>query len=486
MASRESLSIFSYNVTRRYPFKWFTSVTVVGAVIFLVLFSFLNFVSTGFNLVVQYSANPNATVAGDVWLERWPSYLSHKVQPTCQTADIPVNTQFFTNQKALKYTLTAVWQKNNTSLNILPSLTYYNNRLDECTITSIEINLEAMDRAANQFAYSEWGEVITSYMTCSISTANGTTMFNLTQEYDYVPATLPFSELYVFLGTNFLERNPITKASLWWGESLLSTYWGILSGAMQIIREDQTGDEQPGIRKGTIALSRDYTTTSDIASLDFFQIDFRFIVDWGWGNFSVIAPGDYDYSPTTDHGGISKLARRVAYPDIWEWADRLGKSAYSTILVDLGQSVVPNILTNATALQYYTQLFPDPPFIANAKPGPAIQDYDTLRDATGPLGITPSVISTEYLCQIPQRKSAGNLFVSILVGDLVLLQAIWQLFKLGTAAVLLRKIPRAQYCEGCASAREWGEGAELTTLKPPSKQGLRSRQRSVSEQSLIT
>ena len=90
MASRQHLSLFSYSIVRPYPFKWFTPVTGVVFVLLTVLFSFLNFVSTGFNLVTQNSPNPNATVAKDVWLRHWPSYISHNVQPTCQAVNLPV------------------------------------------------------------------------------------------------------------------------------------------------------------------------------------------------------------------------------------------------------------------------------------------------------------------------------------------------------------------------------------------------------------
>ncbi len=41
-------SMFSYNISRPYPFRWFTPVVFVGGAIALVLFSLLNLVSTGY------------------------------------------------------------------------------------------------------------------------------------------------------------------------------------------------------------------------------------------------------------------------------------------------------------------------------------------------------------------------------------------------------------------------------------------------------
>lgn len=66
LPSKMYSSAFSYNLTRPYPFRWFTPVVIVGFVVFTVVFSFLNFVSTGYTLVVEQSSNPNATVDGGV------------------------------------------------------------------------------------------------------------------------------------------------------------------------------------------------------------------------------------------------------------------------------------------------------------------------------------------------------------------------------------------------------------------------------------
>ena len=71
------------------------------------------------------------------------------------------------------------------------------------------------------------GKVIDSekaFITCSIQGDEGVVYFNLTTEYDYVPSTAQFptgnysTQVGLF---NFITRNATTKASLWWGESLL-------------------------------------------------------------------------------------------------------------------------------------------------------------------------------------------------------------------------------------------------------------------------
>ncbi|KAL8717997.1 MAG: hypothetical protein Q9225_004819 [Loekoesia sp. 1 TL-2023] len=135
-------------------------------------------------------------------------------------------------------------------------------------------------------------------------------------------------------------------------------------------------------------------------------------------------------------------------PDIWTQVDACGKSIYSTVLADLGQSSGPNILSNGDLLQQYTQNFTSKT-AANAKPGPATQSYDNLKAQTGPLVIEPSSIYQQFICQVPVRKSTGALIIAVLVADLVFLQALWKAFILCTTH-FVGKQDKAMYCEGCS------------------------------------
>ena len=146
---------------------------------------------------------------------------------------------------------------------------------------------------------------------------------------------------------------------------------------------------------------------------------------------------------------------------------------------------IPNILTNATALQIYTKSFNcTASDRQSAIEGPAILPYDDLKDMTGPLRTGPSYISTEYLCQVPQRKSTGNLIVSVMVADLVLLQALWQLYKLAVDFFCVRKKPEAQYCQGCIDNMKEDEDVEVDD-KSAAKVQSKTSGTSVSEQSLL-
>lgn len=439
-------SFFSYPISRPFPFRWFTPVAIVGGIIFIVLFTFLNFAANIYELVVQNSLDPNATISGGSWLQHWPSYLTTKVRPTCQPANLPVDSQFFTNQTALTYTLAGIWEQHETGGGraISPSLSYYNNVLQNCSVTSVEVDLTSLDRSAQQFAFSEWGAVLRSSITCRILGPAGMVLFNLTQKYDYIPDTTPFGDIYRFLGTGFLSRNQTSRASLWWGESLMSVYWGAVTERMYQERVNKTNNGEAGIRKGTVSFTRN-ESSSDIQDAHFFDTDHRFFVDRDGGAYDAICCPDLP-SPLS----AASLAAANIYPNIWTSIDTLVKAAYSTILTDLGQTTgAPNILTDAALLTHFFR--PNSTIIeqANFRPGPANDSFEVLGATTGPLGTTPSVISTSYLCQVPRLKSVGNLIVAILIADLVLLQTVWQLYKFMAEAHLAKHQTALNHCEGC-------------------------------------
>ncbi|PVH98526.1 hypothetical protein DM02DRAFT_467293, partial [Periconia macrospinosa] len=252
------------------------------------------------------------------------------------------------------------------------------------------VEFQALDQGGNQISYSEWNAVVRTYATCQILNALGTVFFNVTQTYDYVPPTMSFSWVNNgFLGTEFLSRDKQAKGSLWWGESLMSNYWAYSTRLMQDIRVNMTTAGRLGIRKGFIYFTPTGPPT-DVVNLDFLNPDYRFIVDMGGGNFDVIAPGSALKNAT-----IGQLEQKKIYPNIWIPVDTLAKSAYSTVLADLGQTNKPNILTNTTALEYFTANFTAmKKHMANAEPGPERDPFDAQqRSTTGPLRVLPSVIS---------------------------------------------------------------------------------------------
>jgi len=159
--------------------------------VLFVVFSVINFASSGYNSTVEYSANPNKTTSTAFFGDWFPS-LSHDVRPSCQPASVPIPSLLYTNNTALQYTLTGV--QDHTGKN-LPSLIYYNNPLEDCNIASVELQLQsAPGRTATQYYASRWGIVSTAHVSCRVPTPNmGYVTIDLLVQYEPVPDTVFFN-----------------------------------------------------------------------------------------------------------------------------------------------------------------------------------------------------------------------------------------------------------------------------------------------------
>jgi hypothetical protein len=453
MAHRSQIhqSYFSYNLTRPYPFRWFTPVAICLLVIATILFSVVNIASSGYTLVVLSTHDPNTTLDQNTWLKHWPSFVTSKIRPTCQPFTIPVQTQVFTNNTALTYTLTDIWQDNpDGSRNASSSLLYQNNLIENCSVQTIDMVFESEGRSAIQLSFSEWGLTVSLYATCSImNTSHGPTRFNLTMAFDYVPDTAQYgaqNQTNDYLDRAFLSRKTM-QASLFWGKSLLSMTWAVACRRLQDIGRTNTSEM---VTKGTLNYRPRLGVTAGITDLSFFELDYQFIkIRPGSGNEFVLPP----HGSPADIGGLDA---EEAFPNIWTIADTLAKAAYSTVLTDLGQTGAPhNLLVHSDQVQHFTANFSYwNDHTANARPGPLLEDYATLKDSTGPLGVNPSVFVMDYICQVPRQKAWANLIISVLIADLVFLQATWKLYKLAIDYFFATKIPNGQMCEGCGKSSD--------------------------------
>ena len=149
--ARGHVSYFSYNLSRPYPFRWFTPVVVVGGVVLTALFSVLNFAANGYVLGSTFVADPNSTLSEKAWFEKPPFSYTSKLSPSCQPANIAPSTQL-TAKSGFQYTLGNVWteaEPGRANLPYLPSLTYLNNSFTDCEFQGIQIFLLNYDPDSN-------------------------------------------------------------------------------------------------------------------------------------------------------------------------------------------------------------------------------------------------------------------------------------------------------------------------------------------------
>ncbi|KAM0468651.1 hypothetical protein ACHAP7_010719 [Fusarium lateritium] len=483
-------SYFSYNLSRPYPYAWFTPIVVVGGLIATALIAFLSVATQGYETISMPTSNPNTTNQNRNPFSDWPSFLTANTKSVCSATTIPTNTEFYTNNTALKYTVTKIWQGENPRSPdaLLGSLPYLSNPLQNCSVNGITIEFEGIDRSASQIAIQQWGAKLGASVACQVTTPSGITTMNMTTKYDY-------NGLSNDAGSSFPGRNATKKASLWWGESLLAWYSIALTNDMHTANEKFSQDKNVlPIYKGQASFSKRKTvvpTVDDIKSLEFLGVSCFFVP---WSN-NGISPSVYfcDHEKMNNTNLIEKLSKaddtdwNMPLPGIWLSANNLAKAFYFTILADLGQTDSgPNILDNSDLLAFSTEGYEairdrnktwGDNLRVNETTGLAQRAFTSKDVSKDNLGIEASVISTTFLCQIPRLKSTPSLAVSVIINTMVILSAMWTLFRFSIDAFVSSRHPELMYCTGCAENMHKEAEIEATYASEEGSESIELRNR---------
>ena len=130
-------------------------------------------------------------------------------------------------------------------------------------------------------------------------------------------------------------------------------------------------------------------------------------------------------------------------------------------MADLGQRNVSNILNDTSMLGYFSSNITriaseELPYWTNlnhtAFPDLAAWPMSSSNSSNWHLEIGSSTISTSYLCQVPRLKSTGSLIFSIVVADLVFLQALWKVFIVVVDWWMKKRYPQMGTCTGCGGS----------------------------------
>lgn len=437
-------SIFSYGLSRSYPFKWFTPTVILGAIVATALFSFLNVAATGYEMVTVEASSPNETTAMKTYFSGWPNFMTGNTRPSCDTKILGIRNAYTTSNAALSYTLDNIWQnKSDGAPEYFGDVPYYNNRLKACTVPSVEIFLESMGRSAWQISGQVWGAELKAEIVCTLDIPEGSKYVQLSTTYDFNTAA-----------SRFPGRNETTRPSLWWGESLLAWYYIKLTRDVAFL----DNGKDVTLRKGYMKYRPPTTPVSssdDIASPTFFT-------DLTPSCFFVSERNQLVPAPVIGYCNRTAAARPFDNASLWSSAVAITKVFHSTVLADLGQPE-SNILTDTNLLEYFSSNISE---IARQQAGGqatwgwgnnlkvsevglAAGPYTVQNKTRWNLRAEPSFMSITYLCQVPRLKSAGSLILSVLIADFVLLQVLWKLFVLCVDFFMYRNYADMGSCQGC-------------------------------------
>lgn len=148
---------FGHPITRAYNLSWFKWVVLIGGILGTVLVTALNLAANGYVLKLQYTQDFNGTTKHKLWTSRFPFNILNQATISCQSVEMPVNSQFWTDKLSLRYTITRAWQYQNDTIVDTPAITYTNNRLENCGISYIKVDLSPLDIVGTQLI-APWAE----------------------------------------------------------------------------------------------------------------------------------------------------------------------------------------------------------------------------------------------------------------------------------------------------------------------------------------
>jgi hypothetical protein len=365
----------------------------------------------------------------------------------CDAKILGVSNAYYTSNTAFSYKLDSIWQNSSNVMQYFGDLPYYNNALQECTVPTIEIFFQGIDRSALQIARQQWGAELKAKILCSVDIPEGSRTVQLTTTYDLNSDV-----------TRFPGRNETTKASLWWGESLLAWYYLKLTRDIYFatqITELATYKGYMQFAPPVVPIAR----AEDITSPSFFQSSTP-----GCYFVTFNDDGIEDYIQFCDP---MNNTRPFTNESLWSTASSITKIFHSTVLADLGQSN-PNILVDQGLLQYFSKNITaidaqqeggdgawgwGNNIRVSGQGGLALKPLTSENATRWNLKADPSFMSVTYLCQVPQLKSTSSLIFSVLVADFVFLQVLWKVFILIVDFFMYRGYSDMGSCQGCQAAR---------------------------------
>ncbi|KAG9668451.1 hypothetical protein KCU99_g8182, partial [Aureobasidium melanogenum] len=453
---------FSYNVTRDYPYKWFTPVAIIGGIVLTALFSAINFFSTAYNMVSITTDNPQDYGAEIYKMWLYTRLLTIKFRPTCDNAVLSAESSLRTNHSRFDYQLVDISNGD-------PTLSYDNQALAQCYASRVMLDFSTWyDRSAAQINVSSWGLHVTVDLQCQLDPNQyEIEEFILRTHYDpFIDSRTSQTTL-----TWNLALSPASK----WAEVLMLAFWKETITAMSSQTQTSLGSDDTMTRHN---LTHGYVQLDNYSSKhrskamtddDYFDSMSCVFIDATKSVKYTASASTSGYSGTLNESYVHS----TAWPNIWTPVDHLAKAVLSAAYVDLGQASAANnsMVSNADSLRYWTANLSRIVDRSSVNIGIRIgdhhvniTDYDT--DAALPMDDeykmgTPdwdqtsrAAFLTTYTCHVPQLKPPFNIFVSILVADLVFLRTVWSLYNFMVAYFLKSRHPNANICDECLARKK--------------------------------
>ncbi|KAK9421155.1 hypothetical protein SUNI508_06003 [Seiridium unicorne] len=426
-------SFFSYKLERRYPFKWFTWVIIIGGVALTAIFSTITVAVNGYETSIIYTTDLNSTTAQKYWFDNPLFSWTNKPSTKCEPADIRVGqSTIYTNNLFAAYTIKAVSVENNNNTTPAPSLTYGNEILQNCSMRGVYLSLEGlMDRDAVSVARTRWNARLASdLIECVVVRDDTVSTITLSTSLD---PTVPFSLTAV-------DKMP--NSPLWWSWAML--LWYLIESLSTFNSMTDASDDD--ILKGSATFFVN-SSEPDVKS------EYFLLVHEGYFYLNDLSTRDnIMFDP--DQSVPNWAQHPEKYGNISFAINNYVKSFYTLIMTDLGSSN-PTLVSDTEALRSYTESFRHGPSYGMFRPLTTQSFVDSSGNGQPEdFMMKPATLYAQYICQLPKLKSTGSLVAAVVLADLVFLSAAWNLLNWGASGWLRRGDRMAMFCEGCAQSRQ--------------------------------
>ena len=438
-ATKMHASTFSYHVSRPYPYKWLTPIVIIGGLLATVVITMVNVATNGYEMISTTTNDLNATLAQTTWFHTWPSFFSGSTQPKCDPSLISSGSAVATNKTMSPFTYKVAFLAQDEILrSSISSMPYSQNPLQHCQVAGLTIDIAQNRNQASGLGV--WSVISRLSARCVIDIpdyplhVNFDTVHNPGAVCGFSPSpVVPFDNNMDWATTLLIGAYQQVRANL-------TTYW---SNGVQGLGPGF------GSNASIYLFYKGYRnqSTRDPLFLDFFDVycgtldsdpipsSITSFIPCGVNGSDFADRSSFEMWSQSNSSTIAKLAGAL---------DVLGKMLWYTTLTDLGQDISSNILTNKTLSDRFATLAP----VSITRENGSHYHFTAFNESPSRT-VTPSVISSIYVCQVPKIKSAGTLLLSVLIADLVFLQALWKLFTLLVDYGMIRRQPEMRMCDGC-------------------------------------
>ncbi|KAF8802524.1 hypothetical protein BYT27DRAFT_7261057 [Phlegmacium glaucopus] len=414
-----------YPISRSFNRRWFTPISLAGAVLVIAILSIVNTALTGYETITVFQSDFNATQTH--WFDGFMPFHEPKPGTLCESHVFNVGDPLTTNYSFFQWTIDSIIRPNAGE----SGLSYSGAPLTFCDVVSVYLDGSLLS----------WSIDFTVISACV-----DVNSFNVTARTSFSTAVLPG------------RYSPLLGLTRRLSDGTEDVRGAILDGLLKTAAQDF------GTRTYNAFLFSNHSSAVTFSA----QANFNYCpMSLGLNASCAINPPQFNIiaaATVLPNSTIYSYDSQAPTDPTWNpWVldndtelaiYNLLQTVYASIRIDLGNPSSNNFILNPAALNgTIAPTFPvtqanGVPFSNSTLYAGWIAPIPRLQKILPVTVSGPATIQVVYPCQFQQRKSTGQLVISVLVATLSMFSTGWAVFMLIATAIVKRNNPTANRCEG--------------------------------------